>query len=142
MRIFIAAISFVLLSGCTVIQPFIDKFTIAQFDENEYALVNKIRTVAALAGQRCDDQLTSKLYAKSLYHYGIELKNYSQYIPKNEQTKKPVELLYKMTVDVNDRYNKQETVSKTYCELKYKSIQQSAEMIQKAIGNRPRPSVW
>lgn len=138
MKIVISLLTFVLLGGCSIIQPMIDRFTIAPFDENEYALVNKIRTVSFLAGMTCDDQSTSKLYAKKLYHYGIELKNYSQYILNNEQTKKLVELLYKMTVDVNERYSKQETINKTYCELKYSSIEQSAEMIQKTIGKRPR----
>lgn len=139
MKNILLGLSFLFLSGCSVVQPFIDRFTIAQFDDNEYALVNKIRTTAMLAGERCDDQLTATLYSKSVYYYGIELKNYSQYLPKNYQTIKSVDILVAMTKDAYQRYSKPGNVSKTYCELKFKSIQQSAEMIQKAIGQRPRP---
>lgn len=139
MKNILIGLSFLFLSGCSVVQPFIDRFTIARFDENEYALVNKIRTTAMLANKRCDDQLTAVLYSKSIYYYGIELNNYSQYLPDNTQTMKSVELLTKMTKDIFDRYEKNNKVSKTYCELKFKSIEQTAEMIQKAAGKRPRP---
>ena len=139
MKNILFGLSFLFLSGCTVVQPIIDRFTISQFDENEYALINKIRTTALLASERCDDQLTAALYSKSVYYYGLELKNYSQYLPKNYQTIKSVDILFAMTKDAYKRYSTEKNVSKTYCELKFKSIHQSAEKIQNVVGKRPRP---
>ena len=67
-----------------------------------------------------------------------ELKNYSQYLPRNEQTFKPVDLLHVLTTDLQKRYSTSKEINKTYCELKLKSIASSAEEIQKVIAKRPR----
>lgn len=139
MKNIIIALMFVMLSGCAVIQPVVDRFTIAPFDSNEYALVNKIRTQSQLAKQNCSVSLLVRADVDALFVTTTELKNYSQYIPKNKQTISPVDLLDKMVTEIHTRYNSGSTVSKTYCELKLTSINQSAESIQKAIAKRPRP---
>jgi len=139
MKNILAVLSFVFFSGCAVIQPVVDRFTIAPFDSNEYALVNKIRTQSQLAKENCSVSLLARADVDALFVTSTELKNYSQHIPKNKQTISPVELLDKMVVEIHTRYNSGSTVSKTYCELKLTSINQSAESIQKAIAKRPRP---
>jgi folate-dependent tRNA-U54 methylase TrmFO/GidA len=67
------------------------------------------------------------------------LKNYSQYIPKNEQSIRPINITYDMVTELKVRYQKENKVSKTYCELKMQSIIDATESIQQAIGKRPRP---
>ena len=143
MKQIIIGLSLLFLSGCSVVQPFVDRFTIAQFDSNEYALVNEIRTTAMQAKPFCDTTddpfVMIQSYVNGLYTSSLILKNYSLYIPKNDQTIKPVHLLFKMTTDMKIRYEREDKVNKTYCELKLQSIEDSAELIQKAIGKRPRP---
>ena len=143
MKNIIIALSFVLLSGCATIQPMIDRFTIAPFDSNEYALVNKVRTVAIQTKPKCGVENIAPFavldYVNEMHDNALLLKNYSQYIPKNDQTIKPVNLTYQMIDELKTRYEKESKVSKVYCELKIQSIIDATESIQKAIAKRPRP---
>lgn len=139
MKNIIIALSFVFLSGCAVI----DRFMIAPFDSNEYALINKLRTLSIQTKPLCGIKnvapfdVTDNVYV--MYDTALLLKNYSQYLPKNEQTYKPISMTYKMVEELKMRYEKQNKVSKTYCELKIQSIIDATESIQQAIGKRPRP---
>lgn len=143
MRHFAIALSLLLLGGCSIVQPLVDRFTIAPFDSNEYALVNKIRTTAMQTKPKCGVENIAPFavidYVHDMHDTALLLKNYSQYLPKNEQTIKPINLTYQMIEELKTRYEKETKVSKTYCELKLQSIIDSSEAIQKAIGKRPRP---
>jgi len=132
--LFVSGLPLVYLSGCSSI----DRFMIAQYDPGEYHLINKVRSTAELAQPYCNDITTLKVVAENLNDMTHELKNYSQYLPKNEQTYKPVELLFMLTSDLQKRYSTAKEINKTYCELKLKSIASSAEEIQKVIAKRPR----
>ena len=123
------------ISGCSLL----DKFMIAPYDNNEYALVNKIRTTAQLSKKDCVDRNVMKMNSNTIFALSSEMKNFSQYLPKNDQSIKPISQLYTMTEELHKRYEAEGPVNKTYCELKLTSIEESAEMIQKAIGKRPRP---
>ena len=131
--------SILLLSGCSVIQPFIDRFTIAPFDPNEYALVNQIRTTSMIAKPLCPSKAETKPYVDAVYAFSYRLKNYSEHLPDNDQTIKPVNLLFTLANDLNTRYKAEGDVNKTYCELKLQSISDAANSIQRAIAKRPRP---
>jgi hypothetical protein len=122
------------LSGCSMI----NRFIIAPFDSNEYALVNRVKTYAITSKQYCNDGQQITTIAKTINLTTIELKNYSEHLPNNTQTYQPVVLLQKMAQDLDDRYSKNTTVSKTYCELKLQSIFEAADTIQKTIAKRPR----
>lgn len=143
MKNIILGLTLIMLSGCAVVQPIYDKFMIAPFDANEYALVNKIRTSAIQAKPNCntaeDPWMLIYNYVEDIHTTSLLLKNYSEYLPKNEQTIKNVDLVYQMTSDLRKRYITEPKVSKTYCELKLQSIIDVSESIQKAIGKRPRP---
>lgn len=143
MKNIILSLTLLVLSGCAVVQPIVDRFTISQFDSNEYALVNTLRTLAIQAKPNCntadDPWKMIYNYVEELHNTSLLLKNYSEYIPKNDQTIKPVNILFQMTADLKKRYGTEEKISKTYCELKLQSIIDASESIQKAIGKRPRP---
>lgn len=99
----------------------------APFDNNEYGLVNRMRTI--VARNSCSTSDVSELYETSL-----ELKNYSQYLPKNEKT-------VSMTSDlfvVVEELKKKENPGSVYCSAKLNIIGKSAEEIQQVIGKRPR----
>jgi len=115
----IILISLILLNGCAL--------QIGQYDSNEYMLVNQIRTKAQL--QQC-----TKKNVDDLYFIGLQLKNYSQYLPDNEQ-------VFNLTNDlftIIDELNKRENFSIAFCQAKLNIIEVSAEKIQQVIGNKPR----
>ena len=109
-----------LLSGCSIL-------FVAHYDNNEYGLVNKVRTDAEL--KNC-----TKEGVQVLYQDALELKNYSQFLPYNDVTVKMNNDLFTLV----DELHQKDTINPTYCGLKLNSISKSAEAIQKVIGGEPR----
>lgn len=122
-----------LLSSCALI----DAYRMAKFDNNEYMLVNKVRTQAGIAVDLCEStkikQSVDKVYVSS-----IELKNYSASIPENQETVKMTAELAEIAKGLSDRYENNDEVSPAYCKIKFKSIESNASTIQKVIGAKPR----
>ena len=114
----------ILLSGCSSIQS---ALFVAHYDNNEYGLVNKVRTDALL--KKCDKDGIQVMYEDSL-----QLKNYSQYLPYNDVTIKMNNDLFTLV----DELHQKDTLSPAYCALKLNTISKSAERIQQAIGGEPR----
>jgi len=108
-----------MLSGCSLM--------IGSFDPIEYSYVNRIRTQAQLVD-------CSKLNVYIMYTQTLELKNYSQYLPDNDQEIALVNDLYKLV----DGLHKIDNPSPAYCKAKMNIIESSAESIQKVTGNKPR----
>jgi len=133
MKKLLLAVVIATLSGCATI----DAYFMARFDNNEYALVNNIRTTADLGLASCGtpDAVTvaNQLYAKS-----TELKNYSASIPHNDITITMTQDLLVIAKELSDRYAGTEPISPAYCRLKLNSIAHNAETIQTAIGAKPR----
>lgn len=121
------------LNGCALI----DAYRMARFDNNEYMLVNRVRTQASIAVDLCESpkikQSVDKVYASSL-----ELKNYSASIPENQETIKMTAELAEIAKGLNERYDNNDEVSPAYCKVKFKSIENNASTIQKVIGAKPR----
>ena len=109
-----------LLSGCSIL-------LVAHYDNNEYGLVNKVRTDAQL--KNC-----TKDGVQVLYQDALELKNYSQYLKYNDLTIEMNNNLFTLV----DELHQKDTINPTYCNLKLNSISKSAEVIQKVIGGEPR----
>jgi len=113
-----------LLSGCSSIQS---ALFVAHYDNNEYGLVNKVRTDALL--KNCNKEGIQVMYEDAL-----QLKNYSQYLPRNDVTIKMNNDLFTLV----DELHQKDTFSPAYCALKLNTISKSAEKIQQAIGGEPR----
>jgi hypothetical protein len=122
------------LSGCTLL----DAYLMAGYDTNEYALVNKIKTKADLSVDDCKDQTKSKQNADDLYFVAVEMRNFSQNIPRNVDTAKLAGNLVELTKQGKEMYAKGSPVSETFCKLKLQQISRSAEVAQKVIGKKPR----
>lgn len=135
----ILIVSILFLSGCSTIESLMDRFTISQFDSNEYQLITQIRTYSEISKPFCSNKYEMKPYVDKIYVLAYELKNYSEHLPKNNQTIKPVNLLFTFVDDMNKRYKVEGDVNKTYCDLKLESISTAANNIQKAVARRPRP---
>ena len=114
------AVVFLLISACSILQ-------VAHFDANEYELVVKIRSTAST--QKCTPDNVESLYKTSL-----NLKNYSEYVPNNENTFTMSKGLFTLV----DELHEKTVINETYCKLKLKSIEQSAEIIQKTLGAQAR----
>ena len=111
--------SLVLLSGCAL--------WMANYDSNEYSLVNKLRTLAIVGD--CSSESV-----KSLYNTTLELKNFAQYIPRNDATIGLANQLYSIVEELHKRENP----SPAYCKTKLNTIAKSAEEIQRVVGSKPR----
>ena len=122
------------LSGCALF----DAYFMAGYDTTEYALDNKIKTKAELSVEDCKDQKVSKQNMNDLYFIAVEMRNFSENIPRNVDTAKLAGNLVELTKQGKDLYAKDSTVSETFCKLKLQQIGRSAEVAQKVIGKKPR----
>jgi hypothetical protein len=134
LKLLIASSIIVVLPGCAVW----DAYFMAGYDNVEYALVNKVRTFSELAIEECDNEEKTKSNVAKIHGYAVELKNFTQYIPDNEDANKLGNNLFQLTSQTRDHYAKNTNVSQSFCKLKLQQINRNAETIQKVIGSKPR----
>ena len=125
------------LQGCTAVGFVYDSVRMARFDNNEYAQINSIRTVANLGAAKCGTAEVVPV-VENLYYKSVELKNYSAAIPRNDETIKMTGELAEIVKGLNERYHGKEAVSTSYCTLKFGTIEKNAVTIQNVIGAKPR----
>ena len=114
------------LSGCALW----DIYNLSSYDTNEYALVNKIRTIAQTS-KVCDE-----VTVKNLYLTTVELNNFSQYVKGNNSSNiKMNEGLLKI---VTELYDREQPVPSAYCKAKLNIIGISAERIQQVTGSKQK----
>jgi hypothetical protein len=139
MKKIILALSFLTLTGCASVQslPVINAYFMAKFDNNEYMLINTVRTQANLGASKCGTPEIVPV-VENIYFKTIELKNYSQSIPKNEETIKMSSELSEIVKGLNEKYHSKEPVSLNYCTTKFGIIEKNAVTIQNVVGAKPR----
>ena len=130
--LFIAALF--LLTGCSTV----NSFFVAKYDTNEYELINWIRTSAELSAETCDNMYLSKENYVALYRSSIEFKNFTQYLRRNQDTYELANNLHQLIDQGVNMYANDNQVSQTFCELSLVQISESAETIQKVLGDKPR----
>jgi hypothetical protein len=130
--LFIAALF--LLTGCSTV----NSFFVAKYDTNEYELINWIRTSAELSIETCDNMYLSKENYVALYRSSIEFKNFTQYLRRNQDTYELANNLHQLIDQGVNMYANDNQVSQTFCELSLAQIGESAETIQKVLGDKPR----
>ena len=134
MKNLIIGIFLLSLSGCAMI----DAYFMANFDSNEYLLVDQIRSVAQTSPQFCDNRDRMNSITDEMYLTTTTFKNYTQYIPHNEKTIPLAESLYDEVYKLHTRYQNPEKIGTTYCKMKLNIIEKSAETVQEVIGSKPR----
>jgi len=112
------------LSGCATVTDIVFS---SKYDVNEYMLVNKVRTMAQFG--TCDKFTINMMYVTSL-----ELKNYSQHLPRDKASYDMEQGLFTI---VEELYKK-ENPSPVYCKAKLNIIEITAEKIQQVTGSKPR----
>ena len=121
------------LSGCALY----DAYFMAKFDNNEYKIINDIRTQANLGSAKCGKpEVVAEV--DRLYYLSVEFRNYGQSIPNNEQAAKMGNELAEITKGLSERYHSSEPVSMFYCTSKFSNIERNAVNIQNVIGKKPR----
>ena len=121
------------LSGCALY----DSYFMARYDNNEYMLINRIRTEANLGAAKCGKpEVVAEVDA--IWRTTVEFKNYTQSIPHNEEATKMGSELAEIVKGLSDRYKSTEPVSMMYCTTKFSSIERNAVNIQNVIGKKPR----
>jgi sugar diacid utilization regulator len=120
------------LSGCALIDAYLMKY-----DSNEYRLVTEIRADAQSYKSNCNDHEHSLKNAQSISDKTRLFMLYSQYQPHNKTVKLASIELNKIAQGLKDQY--QDNVpSVGFCEIKFTSIEKSAETIQKTVGDKPK----
>lgn len=110
----------------------------AKYDTTEYSLVNQIKTKAQIAEENCSNQILVITQVNELYNNALEFKNFTVYIPHNEDATKLSAKLFTLTKDTKDYFNKAEKISPIFCKAKIQQIVKSADTIQQALGSKPR----
>jgi hypothetical protein len=123
-----------ILPGCALWNAYF----MAGYDNQEYALVNTIRTNAELNVAMCNDFEASKRTFEYLYSKGLEVKNFTQYIPDNEDSHKLTSNIYELIKQGRDAYSGTAIVSSTFCKLKLQQIVRVTNTAQKVIGSKTR----
>ena len=118
-----------LVTGCSTVQDKVESIFAAGYDTNEYALVNKIRTIAQTS-KVCDEATVNNLYFTTK-----ELNNFSQYLPRNKQS---IELNKDLLRIVNELYDKEQPIGLVYCKAKLNILEKSSERIQQVTGSKSR----
>ena len=119
-----------LLTGCAAI----DAYFMAKFDNQEYALVSKIRTQAQIAQRSCDKPIDVKPQVNEIIYTSIQFKNFTQHIPRNPEA-------YKMAgqiVELSEQIKFDEKTSPIFCKMKLQQVERNAEKIQQGLGSKPR----
>ena len=123
-----------MLNGCVVF----DAYFMAKYDTTEYSLINKIKTKAQIAEENCNNQILVITQVNELYNNALEFKNFTAYIPHNEDAVKMSIKLFTLTKDTKDYFNKAEKISSIFCKAKIQQIEKSADTIQQTLGSKPR----
>jgi hypothetical protein len=119
-----------LLSGCSLL----DAYLMAGYDNQEYALVNKVRTTAQLAQKSCDKPIEANDQVKQLIYTSTELKNFTQHIPRNPEAFKMAGQL----VELTNQIKFDDKTSSIFCKMKLQQVERNAEKIQQVLGSKPR----
>ena len=120
------------LSGCTLLDAYLMKF-----DSNEYQIITDIRTTAQLGKEKCDSTDIA-IETVNLYSLTVSFVNYTQFLPHDDKVKTAAVELNKMSTGLRDQYAKGVKVSPTFCRIKFENIENSAKIIQQAVGAKPR----
>ena len=134
MKKVLAIIILSMLSGCAAM----DAYFMAKFDQNEYQLINDVRSLSQIGSEFCSNQQQMVPIVDRIYLKSIEFKNYAEFIPENKATIKLSESLMDLTEPLHVRYHKTEKISEAYCKQKMDILSKAATTIAQTIGSKPR----
>ena len=132
-RLLLVLITATALGGCALW----DAYFMAPYDANEYMLITQIRVNAKEYQEQCANPVAAPVNAEAMAHKTRLYEAYSEQIPRNANGYKSAKALNEIAQGLNAAYSKG-AVSATFCRLKYVSIENSAQLIQRVTAGRPR----
>jgi hypothetical protein len=132
MRKLLIVVAVALLNGCAVY----DAMVMTGYDPNEYRIITEVRVEAIHYKSQCGTA-TAQANAQAMAYKTDLFEKYSEQIPHNHDGYGASKSLNEIAQGLVDRYTKG-PVPDVFCKLKYGSIENSAQVIQHVIGNRPR----
>ena len=121
-----------MLASCAVY----DAIMMTGFDPNEYKIITEIRADAGRYKLQCDTP-QAQANARALADKTQLFEIYSEQIPNNKDGYGASKSLNEIAQGLVKRYDTP-PVPTIFCKLKYGSIENSSQVIQHVIGNRPR----
>jgi ubiquitin C-terminal hydrolase len=106
----------------------------AKYDNQEYYLINSIRTKAQVAQRSCDTPVALKSEIKEIVNTSLEFKNFTQYIPRNPEAFK----MAGQMVELSEQIKFDDKTSPIFCKMKLQQVERNAEKIQTVLGSKPR----
>lgn len=125
----IALLMLLLLTGCGLFP--------SKFDNQEHAMIVNVHVISQDDGV-CNTPNSAYMAAQTMYQDARWAWNYGRDLPNNEKMMTMTANLMAMTKELDDRYKKGDSVSVTYCKLKFKNIHQATDTILKVSARRPR----
>jgi len=129
MKLKIVLLSLVFLAGCAVLP--------ADFDNNEYELLTRLETSAAIMNENCNDRDVVVSYLAIFEYDARLLHTYSFYLPKNTEVFGIAEILKNDTIEFTQQYVEQKDTP-TYCNLKTKTFLEKVRTALKSVAEKPR----
>jgi len=118
-----------LLTGCGLFP--------ARFDGQEHGMIVNVHVISQ-DDAVCNSRDSAYLAAQTMYQDARWAWNYGRHQPDNAPMATMTANLMAMTRELDDRYKKGDSVSATYCRLKFKNIHQATDTILKVSARRPR----
>jgi hypothetical protein len=133
LKLILVSSAAVTLTGCAAI----DAYFMSKYDNNEYALINKIRTLSEIYAKDCSYNDLSSRNFNTIYNISTELSNYSEYLPRNKEAVNISQNILALAKQGTDLYSNG-TPSEGFCKLKLQQINRAATTAQQVIGKKPR----
>lgn len=121
------------MSGCSAV----NYFTMARFDSVEYMLANAVTAAAAVGESDCGTNKAKKS-SRHAWESAVELSYYTVQRKNNQQAAAISQEILSQTAELYQRYQEQDSVSKSYCEIKFSNIKKNSVLLQSALGNKPK----
>jgi len=119
------------LTGCS-------SYFLANYDTNEYALINDIRTTAELSKSHCKDVAYMRNASEIILYKATAFKNFTSGFGHNEDSISAASNLLNIAKGLNEKYNSGVVPSIAYCESKVSSLEDTSKAIQTTIARKPR----
>lgn len=133
--LFLSSVIAFSLTGCAAW----DAYFMAHYDDQEYSLINKIRTKAQIYQEDCvDNPLRLKQHALELKGLAVEFRNFAEHIPDNDEAHRLGNQIVQLTEQALDQSKNSNSTSTYFCKAKLQQIERNANTIQKVIGSKPR----
>jgi HSP90 family molecular chaperone len=122
-----------LLTSCAAV----DAYFMPPFDSSEYKIITEIALDASRYHNQCATPM-AEVNATNITYKTELFARYSSALSNNDEMIRASKALNDIAQGLAKRYTEPTPVPTLFCELKYSSIENSANLLQHTLGGRPR----